>query len=159
MYLYLVRHGEAVQADTADPSMALTPKGILGAEKVAAHLASLNIKIDLLVHSTKARAKQTAGIFASRLHPSKAVSENGDLGPHSDPLIWAGNLDLLNENVMLVGHMPFMSRMVSLLSCGLGDESAFAFDNAAVACLGRDYGKWSLLWMISPAVIRGERQA
>lgn len=155
MYLYLVRHGEAAQADTLDPSMALTRRGILDIEKIAAHLASVNIKVDLIIHSNKARAKQTAEILAGQMNPLKGVAESGDLGPLADPMIWAGRLDGLSDNVMLVGHMPYMSKMASLLACGFSDEAAFAFDNGAVACLRRDYGTWSVFWMIAPDVICG----
>ena len=155
MYLYLVRHGEALPVDTGDSARALTQDGIAGVERIASHLKAVNAAPDLIIHSTKARAKQTAGIMAARLRPPKGVRESSDLAPLSDPIIWANQLNEMSDNVMLVGHMPYMSKMSSLLACGLGDESAFSFDTATVVCLRRDYGRWSLLWMLSPSVIHG----
>jgi phosphohistidine phosphatase len=126
---------------------------------MAAHLASINIHVDLIVHSTKARAKQTAVILARQLNPIKGISEGEDLGPNADPMIWTKRLAGLNENVMMVGHMPYMSRMASLLACGFSDESAFIFGNSAVICLERFYEAWSINWMITPQVICDDTQA
>jgi len=78
MLLYLVRHGEAVQADTADSSRALTPEGAAEVEKMASHLASIRVSADIIFHSTKTRAKQTAGIFARHLNPAGGMSESPD---------------------------------------------------------------------------------
>ena len=156
MLLYLVRHGEAVQADTADSSRALTPEGAAEVEKMASHLASIRVSTDIIFHSTKARAKQTAGIFARHLNPAKGVSESPDLGPMADPVIWGERLNMMDDSLMIVGHMPYMSRLASFLINGIAAETVFVFSTAAVACLRRDRGAWSLLWLLTPEIIREE---
>jgi phosphohistidine phosphatase len=156
MLLYLVRHGEAVQADTADSSRALTPEGAAEVEKMAFHLASIRISTDIIFHSTKARAKQTAGIFARRLNPARGIFESPDLGPMADPVTWRERLNMMDDSVMIVGHMPYMSRLASLLINGIAAETAIVFGTSAVACLKRDHGAWSLLWMATPEIIGGD---
>jgi phosphohistidine phosphatase len=151
--LYLVRHGEALPADTGDASRALSPKGVADADKVAFHLGSLGISIHAIIHSTKARAKQTADIIAHRLKPPKGISESGDLGPLADPSIMASKLETIDADLMLVGHMPYMSKLASLLVCGCPDESALVFETCSVACLIHYQGVWQLLWFVSPSVI------
>jgi phosphohistidine phosphatase len=154
MLLYLVRHGEAAQADTSDFSRALSERGITETEEIAAHLSSLDISVPLIVHSTKARAKQTAGIIAAGLKPVNGIAEDADLSPLADPAIWARRLEGMSDNLMIVGHMPYMSRMASLLTSGFCNDPAFAFDTSTVGCLVRENGIWSVLWMITPALIR-----
>jgi len=44
MRIYLVQHGEA-KKENEDPLRPLTEEGIKNAEKVASHLAKLNLKI------------------------------------------------------------------------------------------------------------------
>lgn len=153
MLLYLVRHGEALSSDTGDASRALSPKGIAEAEKAALHLNKIGVSVDLIIHSVKARAKQTAVIFAGNLNPPKGISESGDLGPLADPGIMATKLESMDCDLMLVGHMPYMSRLASLLVYGYSDDSALVFETCSVACLMHFQGVWQLLWFVSPSVI------
>jgi phosphohistidine phosphatase len=153
MLLFLVRHGEAVRADTADSYRALTPEGAAEVEEMASHLEAIRVSTDIIFHSTKARAKQTAGIFARYLNPAKGMTESPDLGPMTDPMLWAERLNTMDEKVMIVGHLPYMSRIASLLISGFASETAVTFTTASVACLRRDHGAWSLLWLITPEII------
>jgi phosphohistidine phosphatase len=63
---------------------------------------------------------------------------------------------MMADSVMIVGHMPYMSRLASLLINGIAAETAFVFGIAAVACLRRDRGAWSLLWLLTPEMITEE---
>jgi phosphohistidine phosphatase len=155
--LYLVRHGEALPADTGDASRALSQKGITEAEKIAVHLHKAGVEVQAIIHSTKARAKQTAGILARHIDPPNGIAESGELGPLADPSLIAAKLEKMELDLMLVGHMPYMSRLASLLVCGYADDSAFVFDTCSVACLECEQGTWSLLWFISSSII-GEGQ-
>jgi len=68
MKLYLVRHGEAYP-ETVDPSRPLTDKGKSETQKIANCLKQTQINIDLIVHSGKKRAEQTAEILKNALNP------------------------------------------------------------------------------------------
>jgi phosphohistidine phosphatase SixA len=55
---------------------------------------------------------------------------------------------------MLVGHVPFMPKLFSLLTCGFLDDGNIAFGNATVACLNRQSdGSWTLQWMVGPEMV------
>jgi phosphohistidine phosphatase len=153
MLLYLVRHGEA-QSELADPSQSLSERGLRDVRKIASHLTGLNLPLDIILHSQKMRAKQTAVVFAEFLRPGEGIEETDHLGPLDDPSEWEQRLRDRNVNIMLVGHIPFMPKLFSLLTCGFIDDSTVTFGNASVACLKRQNdGSWILQWMIGPEVV------
>ena len=155
MLLYLVRHGEA-QSELVDPSQSISEQGLRNVQKMAAHLAGLNVHIDIIFHSQKMRAKQTAVVFGQFLRPREGVQETDHLGPLDDPSEWEQRLRNRDVNIMLVGHIPFMPKLFSLLTCGFIDDSTITFGNASVACLKRlTDGSWVLQWMIGPEVVGG----
>jgi len=153
MLLYLVRHGEA-QSEPADPSQSLSERGLRDVQKMASHLAGLGLPIDVIFHSRKIRAKQTALVFAQFLNPGEGIKETDHLGPLDDPSEWEQRLRNRDVNIMLVGHIPFMPKLFSLLTCGFIDDSTITFGNASVACLKRQNdGSWILQWMIGSEVM------
>jgi len=153
MLLYLVRHGEA-QSEPADPSQSLSERGLRDVQKMASHLAGLSLPIDVIFHSRKIRAKQTALVFAEFLNPGEGIKETDHLGPLDDPSEWEQRLRNRDVNIMLVGHIPFMPKLFSLLTCGFIDDSTITFGNTSVACLKRQNdGSWILQWMIGSEVM------
>lgn len=150
MLLYLVRHGEAMN-ELADPSQALSPHGLRNVQKVASHLAKRKIPVDLIFHSSKLRAKQTAAVLADFLKPGEGFFETDHLGPLDDPSEWERRLRDRNKNIMLVGHLPYMEKLFSLLMCGFVDDHVVRFNNATIVCFNRENnGTWVLQWMIGP---------
>ena len=54
---------------------------------------------------------------------------------------------------MVVGHLPFMGRLVAHLVTGNAQASLVMFRPGAVACLERDSnGDWQLLWLLRPGL-------
>jgi phosphohistidine phosphatase len=153
MLLYLVRHGEA-QSELADPSQSLSERGLRDVKKIASHLTGLNLPLDIILHSRKMRAKQTAAVFAEFLKPKQGIQEADNLNPLDDPSEWVQRLRGSDMNSMLVGHVPFMPKLFSLLTCGFLDDGNIAFGNATVACLKRQSdGSWTLQWMVGPEMV------
>lgn len=153
MLLYLVRHGEALN-ELADPSQALSPQGVSNVQKVASHLAKLRLPVDRILHSNKLRAKQTAIVLADFLKPGEGVFETDNLGPLDDPTEWKRRLMDHNDNIMLVGHLPYMEKFFSLLLCGVISEHQIRFNNATIVCLKRENrGIWVLQWMLRPDLV------
>ena len=70
MRLYLVQHGEAVVKD-GDPARPLTDRGRRDAGKTAEFLRIAGITVDIIWHSAKQRARETAEIFAEILSLQK----------------------------------------------------------------------------------------
>lgn len=153
MRLYLVQHGEA-KHEKEDPSRPLTESGRIEVERVAEFLARAGVSVDRILHSGRLRAAQTAEILVGHLMPMRGVEAAADLDPLADPRIWAGRLREIDENLMLVGHLPHLSKLVSLLTVGNPEPQIIEFRYGGVVCLERKAdGSWSILWIIRPDII------
>ena len=154
MFLYLVRHGDAVDEEQ-DPQRPISETGQAEVEKIARHLAGLKITVDQLFHSPKLRAVQTAEILSSRLHPEKGLSESDGLLPNDPPKTWKKKLKEMDGSLMIVGHLPYLTRLASLLLSEDSEKVQLAMMTGGVMSLRRDEkGTWSLEWMIAPAQIQ-----
>lgn len=153
MRLYLVQHGLA-KSEEEDPERHLSDKGAFESERVAAHLASLGIKVQKIFHSPKLRARETARIFARHFKAENAVLEKDGLAPKDDPEIWKARLDAEEDDTMLVGHLPHQARLASSILCGESDREIVRFRNSGVLCLDRgDNRLWSVSWMLVPDLV------
>jgi phosphohistidine phosphatase len=57
----------------------------------------------------------------------------------------------MNEDTVLVGHLPHLGSLASLLLCGDKEKNVIDFKMGGVVCLKRlNDGKWSVEWMIVP---------
>jgi phosphohistidine phosphatase len=157
MFIYLVQHADS-KKEEEDPARPLSEKGLQDIIKVASYLSLLNIVVDKIFHSKKLRAKQTADVLSQTLKPSKGATEIDGLAPMDDPGIWAERLKDLKNDVILVGHLPHMARLASLLLTGNPDKNIVSFRMAGIVCLKRDENSlWSLQWMLTPDVVIGEK--
>ncbi len=154
MFLVLVRHGEAVSKE-ADPERPLAEHAWAEVRKVAAFIASQqDLSIGRILHSGKTRALQTAEAMSEFLKPPDGFEETGNLNPLDNPEIWAGRIKEMEEDVMLVGHLPFLNRLFCRLLDIDDDNPVLAFVPAAAACLERfESGKWFLHWMVVPQIL------
>jgi len=153
MLLYLVQHGEA-KKEEEDPQRGLTEKGQEAVRKMAEHAAKLNIRVNEIFHSAKLRARQTAMILAEQLKPEKGTDQSDDLLPMDDPDLWAVRLAGMNEDTMLVGHLPFLARLAGLLLCGDKEKTFVDFKTGGIVCLKRIESRWVLAWMVVPEMVR-----
>jgi phosphohistidine phosphatase len=154
MFLYLVQHGEA-KREGEDPERELTDKGVQDVRRVAAYTQKMNIRISRIFHSGKTRAMQTAQIFADYLKPEKGGFEIGSLAPMDDPAIWAKRVSEMQENTMLVGHLPYMVKLAGLLLCGDKEKMFIDFKMGGIVCLTRsDDDRWAIEWMLVPEIMR-----
>ncbi len=157
MYIYLVQHAEA-KREEEDPTRPLSEKGLQDITRVASYVSQIDIKINKIFHSTKLRAKQTAEVLFENLRPLKGISEVDGLSPLDEPNIWAERLKDVPDDLFLVGHLPHLARLASLLLCGNADKNIVSFRMAGIVCLKRDdAGTWSLQWMLTPEVVVGTK--
>ena len=153
MHLYLVRHGEAKKKNE-DPLRSLSEKGIMEVNKIAAYTAGKDVKVARIYHSGKLRAEQTARIFSEHLRMDKAVNITAGLAPMDDPRIWFNRISGMEEDIMLVGHLPYMSLISDLLLSGGKGRNELGFMAGGTACLSRNKNrKWKLEWMVNPGDI------
>jgi phosphohistidine phosphatase len=153
MFVYLVQHADA-KKEEVDPSRSLSEKGLQDIKKVASYVSQLNIKVYKIFHSGKLRAKQTAEVLSENLKPTKGITEVGGLAPLDDAEIWEERLKGMTDDIILVGHLPHLDKLASLLLCGNADKNVVSFKMAGIVCLKRnDIGEWSLQWTLTPETV------
>jgi len=154
MLLYLIQHAEA-KREEEDPQRGLTDKGHQDIKKVANYVAKLDIKISEIFHSGKTRALQTAEVLAQCLKSEKGITQTDGLAPLDDPQIWFERVSEIKEDIMLVGHLPHLGKLASLLLSGDKDKNIINFKMGGIVCLKRlEDGNWSVEWMIIPEVVK-----
>jgi phosphohistidine phosphatase len=155
MEVYLVRHGEPTR-ETEDPQRPLTARGREEVRRISAVAARMGLRPAEIRHSGKRRAAQTADIFAAALGLRAAVVTASGLAPNDDVEPVAAALAAVTQPVMLVGHLPFLSRLTSLLLVGDPDRPLVQFPMGGIVCLVREASgrmpAWSLAWALPPAV-------
>ena len=74
--------------------------------------------------------------------------------PLDDPALWAERLGETDKGVVLVGHLPHLARLTSLLLSSDPERGIVEFSNAGMVCLQRNEdGRWALLWSVVPALL------
>ena len=130
MNLYILRHGLAVEPGTPgfakDSARPLTPKGERRLWQVAQAIKALDLSFDLILSSPYLRARQTAEIVAGALNAHKQLEFSDSLTPEGSSKTLVELLNHLKpppENVLLIGHEPYLSGLISMLVSG---ETGFA---------------------------------
>jgi phosphohistidine phosphatase len=152
MHLYLVQHGEA-KSEAQDSARPLSEQGAEWVRRMAAWSANGHMEVDRICHSGKRRAAQTAELFEERLKPPGGALASAGMGPKDDVLATAEALNRERRSIMLVGHLPFLSRLVSQLLIGDPNKALVQFRNAGIVCLSRDGGEWVLNWTLLPELL------
>jgi phosphohistidine phosphatase len=150
MRLYLVQHGDAVP-EQLDPERPLSTAGRREVEAVARLLASKGMRAVRIAHSGKLRAQQTAELLAAALAPGMVPETMTGLSPNDpvDPV--ARGIADWTSDVMLVGHLPFMGKLVARLVAGDERKPVAAFVPGTVVCLEQgETGHWAITWMVRP---------
>jgi len=148
--IFLVQHGEA-KTKEEDPERGLTEKGKRDSEKVAKFLTEKGIEVKTIYHSGKKRAEETALIYAKFLNPEK-VEKTENMNPLDAPSFWAERLKKAEENMMLVGHLPHLSKLASFLLTGDTEKEIIKFEYAGCLCLIKEE-KFKIKFFIIPSLL------
>ena len=154
MKLYLIQHGEA-KPEVEDPERSLTAHGEEEVKKVALRTGNLNVVPSRIFHSGKLRAKQTAELMAKglRISPGRVEAAPG-LNPNDDVRPWAKRIGNEKEDMMIVGHLPFLGKLASFLLCGDEKLGLVLFRYAAIVCLEQKEDKgWAVRWILTPEMV------
>jgi phosphohistidine phosphatase len=124
MILYVVRHGLAEDAAAGgDEARHLTETGRQRTLKAAEGMRALGIEFDLILTSPLARAAETAEAIATTyaigLTPRVLMELATGIAPADAVVALAPHGR--NDSVMVVGHEPQLSAMVSILLTGEPD--------------------------------------
>ena len=150
--LYIVRHGDA-KAETEDPARPLTDVGRRDVQRMAGWAAAIGIKIDVIEHSGKLRAEQTAEIFAAHLNPPQGSRCVEGLKPNDAIHAVASRLGDDPSVRMLVGHLPSIERLIAFLTTENSEAKVVRLDAASVAMLARVESGWILLGLLQPDLV------
>jgi phosphohistidine phosphatase len=154
MHVYLVQHGKAKSTDE-DPNRGLSDEGRAEVTRMAEFFCDLRIPISLIEHSGKLRAEETAHIFASCIRTASGPVHIDGLNPSDDPSAMANFLNFYTDDILIVGHLPHLERLTSLLLTGSPDRRPVQFRNGGIVCLEKEHsGVWSLVWAIVPELLR-----
>lgn len=136
MILVLVHHGDALP-EHVDPQRPLSLAGRDATARLAAAAAARGVRPDVVWHSGKRRAKETAEIYWRACNPLADFRAIGGLRPADGP--WQLRDHLLGESrtVMAVGHMPHLPRALGFLTTG-DDNARIEFPLNGLVLLERD---------------------
>jgi len=152
MKLYLVQHAKAASKQN-DPERPLTEQGLRDIRKVAAFIKSLDLCVDYLWHSGKKRALQTAEILAKVVRANTLAARDG-LGPTDNIAALVDELASATADIMIVGHLPFLARLASVLLTGSESAQTVAFQRGGIVCMNRsDDNQWQIDWMLVPELL------
>ncbi len=158
MQLFFLRHGKAHERSAKfqpDSKRPLTPDGIKAMRKVARGMRKLKLSFDLVLTSPYVRAAQTAQIAAEVLGAKKVLlSESLIAEADGRELIAEINESYGRaENILLVGHEPYMSHLLSVLLTGK-DGLEINLKKAGLAKISLNHlhhGKCARLeWLLTP---------
>ncbi len=153
MQFYLVQHG-AAKTEAEDPQRGLTDEGRQTVERMAKFLEPLGISLRRIEHSDKLRARQTAEILAERLRPIEGSKQVAGIAPNDEVEPLRARLEKESSSLMVVGHLPHLSRLAARLLGLPQDRTAVQFQMGGVVRLDRnESGQWALRWAVVPELL------
>ncbi|MDP2807408.1 MAG: phosphohistidine phosphatase SixA [bacterium] len=125
MELYILRHGLAGESGDPrypdDSQRPLTPEGKRKMHQAALGMKVMGLSFDLAFASPYLSARQTAEIVCQQLDLLAILQITPNLEPGRDPRKLIAEINehnLKNKSVMIAGHEPFLSGLVSFLISG-----------------------------------------
>ncbi|MFQ6106847.1 MAG: phosphohistidine phosphatase SixA [Thermoplasmata archaeon] len=153
MKLYLARHADP-KSEAEDPERPLSERGERQAEEIGRFASNTGVRVTQIRHSGKKRAQQTAETMGRYLSPPGGVIPVSGIAPLDDVAGAAEKLEGEEADLMLVGHLPFMNRLVSQLLFGNPDWLVVDLPKAGMICLARAGDSWTIDWLVHPGILR-----
>ena len=147
MKLYLVQHGQSLPKEV-DPKQPLSEEGRVNTERIGEFLKMKDIRVDSIWRSAKLRAIETAEIIAHYLE-NKSIIERDDLNPLDPVDKFPEEITKLDKSLVIVGHLPFLQKLASLLLTGSPDFELVSFMYSGVVCL-ECKERWKIAWFLTP---------
>jgi phosphohistidine phosphatase len=152
MKIYLVQHAEA-KKEEEDPERGLTEKGIKDLKKIGNFIQKLNLKVSKIYHSGKKRAYQTAEILKEYLKLENSVEKIDGIAPMDEPELIFEKIKNFNEDIIIVGHLPNLSKISSLLISGDKSKEIISFKMGSILCLEKKEDFWVVNWFLKPDIL------
>ncbi len=153
MNLYLVQHGEAYEK-SENSERPLTPCGMRDVAAMANILSRFALSVPEIWHSSKARSLQTAELLLPAMAPRGQCCLRPGLEPKDPADHMAHELRAREADLVIVGHLPHLSRLASLLLVGdEGRELVLFQKGGAIALHRNEAGQWGIQWFIIPSLL------
>ena len=146
VFVYLVHHGDAVSA-AVDSQRPLSGQGREQVEALAKQAVTQQVRPAVIWHSGKLRARQTALAFWRACNPLAEFAATRWMQPDDPPQL----VDLLQgetRDVMLVGHMPHLDRLLRQLTQTDDEPRARWFPPKGVVAVERTETGWVERWRL-----------
>lgn len=152
MKLYLVQHGDSLSKEV-DPKRPLSDLGKADIDQLSGFLIQAGVRAERVIHSGKLRAQQTAAILAAAIAPGVELETSGLMSPNDNPKAFDWQSDSWDRDTLIVGHLPFMAKLVSHLLTEDEERLSVAFKPGSIICLEHDDAHWLINWMVRPELI------
>jgi phosphohistidine phosphatase len=146
---------------SSDHERPLARRGVRAAELIGRFLGHIDQVPDQVISSTAVRARTTAelGIEAGQWNSPALYTEALYDASVGSVLELLQQLDDSVARVLLVGHQPTWSELISALTGG----ATYRFPTAALARVDFEADRWdevrtghgSLVWLVTPRIIKG----
>jgi len=152
MKLYLARHGEYLANDYSQGEV-LSEQGVMKIKRLADFLGQAKLEVAAIYHSGKVRAQQTAELLAQRVQSQQAVEVHQGLLPNDEVSLLVEQLNALQEDILLVGHLPYLERLTSQLIVGNDHRQIISFEPGTIACLEKtSHAHWMIHWVLNTSL-------
>lgn len=152
MRLLLAQHGQAVDKQD-DPARPLSTAGISDVQRIAQQLGGGGVQVARVWHSGRLRAEQTAIMLAKKVLRGGKPEATDGIAPNDSVDEFVADVDVWQEDTLVVGHLPFMARLVARLVTGDKEHACVSFAPGTVVCLEREAAdRWVLVWMLRPGL-------
>ena len=162
MDLYILRHGIAVERGTpgydVDADRPLTPRGVRRTARIARGIRALGLRFDVILTSPCVRALRTAELTAQALRARHRLRISKNLVSEGDPRALVREIAGMKPApgaVLLVGHEPYLSGLISTLTTGGG--LGLLLRKGGLCRLTAEklrYGRCAMLrWLLPPSLL------
>ncbi len=166
MKLYVLRHAEAEPGagGTSDEARQLTERGKARMAEAARGMRRLGLEFDAILTSPLSRARQTAEIVAAEYDNQPPPQTVLELATAVAPARAVAALAPVahHEQIMIVGHEPQLSGIVSILLTGAPERVNLQFKKGGCVALALserpERGGSELLWMMTQGQLRKLRK-
>ena len=145
--ILLVHHGDALGPEV-DPMRPLSEQGRAASARLAEAAAARGVRPDVVWHSGKLRARQTAELFWRACNPLAAFSAARGLQPTDSPRGMRDALAGDDRSILLVGHMPHLAQLLRVLRGEPQDGGAADFPLHGCVALEGHGDTWKELWRL-----------
>lgn len=143
--IYLLRHGKTVR-DSEFCTRPLAPRGHRQMVWLAEAVRSQDFRPDRVLVSPALRARETAAGFCDRVIPDVPREQTDWMLPCDPVGPWVERLRKGCEDILFVGHNPFMEDLAGALT-----GQAHRFKTGALGAFEKGpKGRWRTAWFLAP---------